>query len=67
MRNPIELKSDESGQTTTEYLLLLAVAVLFAIILMRMLKPAFTSLQTKIQNQIDHGIFNSGDLSTFRF
>jgi hypothetical protein len=57
--------SDDSGQASVEYILLLATSVTFAALLFKnLLQPAFRNLMQVITNKMNSTLFG-GDLSTF--
>ncbi|MGK5083749.1 hypothetical protein WDW37_10640 [Bdellovibrionota bacterium FG-1] len=60
----LNLFSDEQGQATTEYILMLAIAVGLFVIVMRMLKPIMVRLQKAIATRLQNMLF--GDFHRFR-
>lgn len=62
-----KLRRCENGQATTEYIMLLALAVAFFLIIVRTLKPAFAKLFSRLNTQMGGALFNSGSLHRFPF
>lgn len=54
--------SDEDGQATTEYILMLAIAVAAAIVLLnKFLRPSFAKIENSLRRKIESEIFPSGN------
>jgi Flp pilus assembly pilin Flp len=61
-----DLFYNEQGQATTEYILVLAVAIsLFMIVFNQLLKPFFTQIKTQLTQSFQNRLFSSGNLHHF--
>lgn len=57
---------DERGQATAEYILILSVALaLMAIVIKRLIKPAYEKLRTFLVARLETALFGKGDFHKF--
>lgn len=63
----IELLSDESGQASAEYMLMLAIALaLAASVIKKLIQPTFTKLSAALSSQLENSLFNQANMHTLR-